>query len=335
MIKRLSLFFTIFLLINCSTKQQIQPYERTRVLMDTFVQISIYDQNWSAEQLEQIVHLAFKRIEEIERITNNYDDSSFISLINREAGENAIALDTVMHDLITMSDRINRLSDGAFDITIEAVKRLWNFSDNDPRIPGDSLLRKSLQWVGAEHIKLEDNRLQFDSPDVKIDLGAIAKGYAIDQAIQILKENGITDAMVNAGGDLRTICSDLTKGKRRVWIKHPRQPDVLFGYFRMDQGSIATSGDYERFFIYDSIRYHHILNPKTGYPARECVSVTIQASTATEADGLATAIFVLGPDRGMELVERLSNVEGIIIFERDKKLDWRASSGLKKKFKTW
>ena len=302
--------------------------------MDTFVQISIYDQGRSKEELDPIVDSAFKRMEEIECITNNYDDSSFVSLINREAGERTIALDSVMYDLMLTSDRINKLSAGAFDITIESVKQLWNFSDDNHQIPGDSLINQKLHWVGAEHIKLEDNRLQFDSPDVNIDLGAIAKGYAIDQAINLLSQKGITDAMVNGGGDLRTICSALTRGKRRVWIKHPRNSDVLFGYFRMDQGSVATSGDYERFFIYDSIRYHHILDPKTGYPARDCVSVTIQAPTATEADGLATAVFVLGLNRGLELIERLPDVEGIIIFERDGKLDWEASSGLKKKFKT-
>lgn len=334
MIKKLALIFTLFLLVNCSSQEQIQPFERTKVMMDTFVQISIYDQNRSPEELNQIVDLAFKRIAEIEQITNNYDDSSFISIINREAANRTIVLDSIMHDLILESDRINKLSAGAFDITIETVKQLWNFSDDNPRIPGDSLLHQQLQWVGAEHIKLEDNKLRFDSPEIKIDLGAVAKGYALDQAVQVLLENRITDAMVNGGGDLRTICSNLTKGKRRVWIKHPRNPEVLYGYFRMDQGSVATSGDYERYFIYDSVRYHHILDPKTGYPARGCLSVTIQAANATDADGLATAVFVLGPEQGLELIERLPEVEGIIIFEEGGKLNWKASTGLRKKFMT-
>jgi len=333
MIKKLSLILIIAVFLNCPGNQQIQPFERTKVLMDTFVQISIYDQNRSQPDLKQIMEQAFQRIEEIEHITNNYDDSSLISLVNREAAKRAIVLDTVLIDLIIESDRVNKLSEGAFDITIESVKQLWNFSGENPRIPGDSLLTRQLHWVGNDHIRLEGNRLRFDSPQVKIDLGAIAKGYAIDQAIQVLRENGITDAMVNAGGDLRTICSDLTKGKRRVWIKHPRQADVMYGYFRLDEGSVATSGDYERYFIFESVRYHHILDPKTGYPANGCVSVTITAPTATEADGLATAVFVLGPELGLELIERLSEVEGIIIFEERGKLRWIASTGLRKKFK--
>ncbi len=334
MLKKISLILIIFLFSVCSSDQQLQPVERTKVLMDTFIQISIYDQNRPQEELRQIVDLAFKRIEEIERIINTYDDSSFISMLNREAANRAIVLDSIMYDLMLESDRINKLSGGAFDITTGSIKLLWNFSADNPRIPGDSILLRQLRWVGADYLKLEDHSLQFDSPEVRIDLGGIAKGYAVDQAIDVLKKHGITDAIVNAGGNLRTLCSDLTRGKRRVWIKHPRQSDSLFGFFRMDDGCVATSGDYERFFIFDSVRYHHIFDPKTGYPARGCVSVTIKASTATEADALSTAVFVLGLQRGMELIEQLPNVEGIIIFEQDGKLQWKASSGLKKKFKT-
>lgn len=333
MIKKFSIFAVLVILLHCAPRDNIQPYERTKLLMDTFVQISIFDQNRTVEELEHAMKSAFGRIKEIEHITNNYSDSSEISIINRDAGEKEIALNSVMYELILASDRINKLSHGAFDITTESAKRLWNFSNDNPRIPGDSLLYKQLQWVGMKHIRLEDRSIKFASHNVKIDLGAIAKGYAIDQAIDVLVENGITDAMVNAGGDLRAICSDLTAGKRNIWIRHPRNSEKLFGSFKMDDGSVATSGDYERYFVYDSVWYHHILDPATGYPAQKCVSVTIKAPTATEADGLATAVFVLGPDRGLELVESLPDVEGIIIFENDGKLDWKASSGLKKKFK--
>jgi thiamine biosynthesis lipoprotein len=333
MLKKVGFIFVLIFLIKCSNSQQIQPFERTKVMMDTFVQISIYDQNRSQEDLNRIVDIAFGRIAEIERITDDYNDSSFISMVNREATKRPIALDSVMNDLILESDHINKLSGGAFDITIESAKELWNFAEDNPRIPGDSLLAKQLRLVGAQHIKLQNRALQFDTTGVKIDLGGIAKGYAIDQAIEILKQNKITDAMVNAGGDLRTICSDLTRGKRRVWIRHPRNAEVLYGYFPMDEGCVATSGDYERYFIYQSIRYHHILDPKTGYPARNCVSVTIKAPTATEADGLATAVFVLGTEQGLKLVESLPGVEGIVIFEDGGKLKWKSSAGLKKNFK--
>jgi len=323
----------LILLTGCVSRRNIQPFEQTRAMMDTFVQISIYDQNRTAEELEQITEAAFKRIAEIERITDNYNDSSMISQINRDAWQGPVLLDSVLYQLIVASDSMYQLSDGAFDITIGSVKQLWGFSRESPKIPGDSLLNYHLKWVGAGHVTVRQQTILFDSPEVKIDLGAIAKGYAIDQAVGELQRRGITDAMVNAGGDLRTLCSDLTAGRRRTWVRHPRHLNEFFGFFRLDEGAVATSGDYERYFIDDSVRYHHILDPKTGYPARKCVSVTIQAPSATEADALATAVFVMGPEKGLALVNRMPQVEAIIIFERDGKLEWKVSHGMRSKFK--
>lgn len=324
---------SIVFLTHCATDSNIQPFEQTRVMMDTFIQISVYDQDKTREELNKISEFAFKQIQQIESITNDYDDSSTISLINREAGERAIALESVMQDLILSSDRIYKISNGAFDITLGSVKQLWSFAQENPRIPGDALIQQQLENVGHQHLSVEGGNIKFKKSGVKLDLGAIAKGYAIDAAIQVLKDYGVSDAMVNAGGDLRTLCSDLTKGKRKVWIKHPRKTDAFFGYFKMDEGSVATSGDYERIFIYDSVRYHHILDPSTGNPARKCVSVTIQAATATEADGLATAVFVLGPEQGMDLVNSIPGTDAIIVFEKNGKLAWKVSAGLKNKFK--
>ncbi len=332
--KKISFILAFLLVLNCSNQQSIIPFERVRVLMDTFVQISIYDQDRSQSELEEIVESAFQEISAIEKLTNVYDDSSYLSSINREAGSRAFELQPALRDLLDQSRRLYDLSNGAFDVTIQSVKQLWSFSQEDPRIPGDSLLQAQLRWVGMQHLLLQDGRLKFDSPQVKIDLGGIAKGYAVDRAMQVLKDHGITDAMVNAGGDLQTIASELTRGKRRVWIKHPRQPDRLIGYFPMDRGCVATSGDYERFFEYDCVRYHHILDPKTGYPARGCVSVTIKAPTTALADGLATAVFVLGPEDGMALIAKLPDVEGVIIFEQAGKLKWLVSDGLRKHFKS-
>lgn len=320
-------------LIHCAKNTDIQPVEQTRIMMDTFVQISIYDQDKPVEELNRIIAAAFKQMQNIESITNDYDDSSFITLVNREAGERPICLNKVVNDLIESSEKINRISDGAFDITIGSVKRLWSFSPENPCIPGNLMLQQQLETVGHQNLSIENGTIKFKRPGVRLDFGAIAKGYAVDAAIQVLRDQGISDAMVNAGGNLRAMCSDLTQGKRRVWIKHPRKSDAFFGYFRMDAGGVATSGDYERFFIFDSVRYHHILDPKTGQPARQCVSVTIEATTATEADGLSTAVFVLGPERGMHLVQRLPGVEAIIIFEKDGTLQWIASAGIIKKFK--
>ncbi len=325
------LFISIYLF--CTPSQKLTPVEQTKILMDTFVQVTIFDQNRQVEELEKIIESSFQRIKEIDRITNNYNDSSLISLVNRKACKEPVELDSVLQEIILSANKISKQSDGAFDITIGSVKRLWNFSSDDPRVPEATAINNQIEHVDYRLVKLENHKIKFNTPKIKIDLGAIAKGFAIDEAIMVLQQNGIKDAMVNAGGDLRAICSDLTKGKRKVWIKHPRIENKLLGYFQMDNGSVATSGDYERFFIKDSTRYFHILDPKTGYPARGCVSVTIQTGNAMIADALATTVFVLGSDAGMNFVEKLPDVEAIILFEQNGKINWIASKGLKNKFK--
>lgn len=331
MIKRIFLFIGLAF-IHCSQTEDIVPFESTHVLMDTFVQVSIYDQDKPADVLEEIMQRTFDRISEIDGITNIYNDSSLISKVNRDAGETEVEIDTVLLQLIKASADISILTGGAYDITVQSVERLWNFTPDHYRIPGDELLSEYLQWVNPANVVVNNNCVKFASKFVQIDLGGIAKGYAVDEAIRVLVENGVTDAMVNAGGDLRTICSNLTRGKRRVWIKHPRNPEALFGFFRMDDGCVATSGDYERFFIVDSVRYHHILDSKTGQPANNCMSATVQAESAMMADALATAVFVLGPKDGMELIERLPNTEGVILFEKEGKISFVVSSGLKATF---
>ncbi len=332
MFKRLILLFSFVLLSHCSQTDNITSFERTMVMMDTFIQVNIYDQDKSEDILEKVMQKAFDKISAIDKITNIYSDSSLISKVNREAGKTKIEIDTVLFQLINSSADISILSDGAYDITVQSVEQLWNFMPDNYRIPGDELLADHLKWVDPNHIELDSHSVKFASPQVRIDLGGIAKGYAIDEAMRVLQEHGIRDALVNAGGDLRAVCSELTRGKRHIWIKHPRDREKLFGSFQMDDGCAATSGDYERYFVADSVRYHHILDPKTGYPANKCMSATVMAESAMMADALATAVFVLGPQEGMALIERLPNVEGVILFERNGDIDWKASLGLKDTF---
>lgn len=330
----IAILFLIAAFLQCSRSDRIQPVEQTAIMMDTVVQIAIYDNHRSVAEVEKIIESAFARIKQIERITNDYDDSSSISRVNRVAGWQPVAVDSELVTLITTSERIARLSSGAFDITIGSVKRLWQFTSEHPSLPEVVAINQALRGVGMQHLRLMGDQLRLAAPGVVLDLGAIAKGYAVDEAIRVLQRQGITDAMVNAGGNLRTLSSELTRGLRRVWIKHPRETHRFFGFFPMDAGCVATSGDYERYFVLDSVRYHHILDPKTGYPARGCVSVTIVAPSAMEADALSTAIFVMGPERGMALIQELPEVEGVIIYEQQGKLKWLVSEGLKDKFKT-
>jgi thiamine biosynthesis lipoprotein len=171
---------------------------------------------------------------------------------------------------------------------------------------------------------IENGKIKFAKRGMGIDLGGIAKGYAVDAAIRVLKEKNVESAMVNAGGDIYVL--GRKHGKPwRIGIRHPRRGGEILGIVEVEDKAIVTSGDYERYFFSEGKRYHHILNPKTGYPANECQSVTIVAKKATIADGLATGVFVLGPREGMDLVESLEEVEGVIV---NKEGEMSVSSGL-------
>lgn len=322
----------MYLVVNCNRPQRIPTIERNRILMGTFVTITVYDNKKSSQEIEQIIDLAFNEIEKIDRLASNWSDSSAITSINQKASEHFVEVDSNLAEIINQSQQLAQISDGAFDISIFPLMELWNFHDSSSHLPNENDLKDALRLVNHKDILLSQHGIKFNNQGMKIDLGGIAKGYAVDKAMDVLIKYGIKDALVNAGGDFKAICSKLTQGKRKVWIRHPRKKDSFFGYFDMDSGSVATSGDYEQFFMVDSIRYHHILNPKTGYPANKCVSVTIRAKNTTIADALATAVFVLGPQKGMQLIDRLDGVEGVIIFEKDKILQYIVSRGLTGKF---
>ncbi len=335
MINKYLMFLLVIVLgIKCRTEQPIRSVEQTQILMDTFIQIVVYDQHKPEQEIHQIIDAAFEKIEKIDQITNIYNDSSKISLVNQRAGSDFVRINPTLKHLLEKSIDISQKTNGAFDNTVGLLKNLWGFHSDTNFIPHPDSIKKYLEFVDYRLIELNENTLRFRKAGLKVDLGGIAKGYAIDEAVEVLKLYNVKDAMINAGGDLRAFCSALTKGKRKIWIKHPRKIDQakLFGYFKMDEGSVATSGDYERFFIEDGVRYHHILHPKTGYPARECVSVTVQAENAELADALATALFVMGPEDGMNFVESQKNVEAIILFEENNQLNWIASKKLENKF---
>ncbi|NOZ62723.1 MAG: FAD:protein FMN transferase [Calditrichaeota bacterium] len=322
----------IFLFSQCQMNNQLRPAAQTRILMDTVVQIVVYHPQKTEEQLQTIIDRAFQRMEQIDSLTNNYSDSSRISFVNQNAAIKSVPVDTSLMKILRVSEEVSRQTAGNFDMTIGAIKKLWKFETEHPHVPEANSIRKNLELVNYKLVELTAEKVKFQKSNVNLDLGGIAKGYAIDEAIRIIKEAGVTDAMVNAGGDLRVISSDLTRGKRRIWLRHPRHEGKFVGWFPLDEGSVATSGDYERYFFQDSVRYHHILDPKTGYPARKCVSVTVQTKNATIADALATAIFVMGPQKGMIFVNQMPDAQALIIYQKNNKLNIVGSKNLLEKF---
>ncbi|MCR4438774.1 MAG: FAD:protein FMN transferase [bacterium] len=313
------------LLVACARHE---PVQETRVLMDTFATITVYDRDKSREAMLRAVDAAFEGMLEVELRTSCYRDSSEVSKVNR-AAPRPVEASPLLCACLEEARRVSLLSDGAFDVTVGPLMRLWDFLSDHPRVPDSAAIRALLPLVDFRRVHLEAGRVWLDEPGMALDLGGIAKGLAVDVAIDSLRAHGITDAMVDARSNLRTLASALTAGKRRVWIRHPRDNSKLFARFRMDEGCVATSGDYERFFMSDSLRYHHILDPHTGWPARSCASVTVIANSAMEADALSTALFVLGPERGLALAERLPGVEAVVLIDNHGSLEWQATAGLR------
>jgi len=297
--------FLILLLTSCSS---IKKTEQTKELMGTLVTITIYDEN--KEMAENAITEAFKEIERIESLLSNYQNDSEVYLLNKN-GE----LDEASNELIYVlgkSLRYGDLSRGAFDITVQPILDLYSYSFEElKRAPTDEEIKQKLRLVGYENVFIENRHIEFTKPEMKITLGGIAKGYAIDKAIEVLQKQGVVHALVNAGGDMRAIGN---KGNEnwQIALQNPRNKNDYIAIIPLNNKSVATSGDYERYFN-ENKTFHHIVDPRTGYSATELISVTIITDKAIDADALATSVFVLGREEGLELVESLDGVEGLIV----------------------
>ncbi|MFC1682860.1 FAD:protein FMN transferase [Candidatus Zixiibacteriota bacterium] len=309
-------------------KSPLTSKHQSRIMMDTVVTLRIYQGD--AEQIDQAVETAFAEIKRLESLLSRWLPDSEISRINAQAGHSRVSVSPETWQAIRSTQRISRLTEGGFDLTIGAVTQLWDFQSEETRVPEAAALERQLQLMGAHQVRLDSSGMRVGLRDrgAAIDLGGAAKGYAVDRAIEVLREWGVKRAVVDAGGDIGLLGKKPRGETWKIGIRHPKDPKATLEVIEVDSGAVATSGNYERFFLQDGVRYHHILDPLTGMPANQVVSVTILADMAIEADILSTAVFVLGPQRGMTLIEQLSGVEGIIYIEGQGGLRRLASSGL-------
>ncbi len=257
---------------------------------------------------------ALAEIQRLEVMMTDWKPESALMDINHAAGKSAVKVPPELLFLIGRSLQVSELTEGAFDISFAGAGKLWNWRAPDPKIPTDEEVRASLATVGWRGIAVDQgaSTVHLTKPGMRIGLGAIAPGYAGDMAIAKIRARGIRNAVVDMSGDIMLI-GDKASGVRTVSIRHPRKEGEMLAILPVANCAVSTSGDYERFFMKDGKRYCHIIDPRTGYPADKCQSVTIVSPTLAFADGLATGVFVLGPEKGMELVEQLEGVEAIIV----------------------
>ncbi|MFQ5597582.1 MAG: FAD:protein FMN transferase [Nitrospiria bacterium] len=300
-----------------------QLVSRERALMGTQVIVKVFGTD--AERIDEAIEAAFAEVVRLEQFMSSFIPESELSKINRYAGEAPVTVSRELFELIRNSISFSERTAGAFDISFASVGKLWSFRRRI--VPSAEAVAARLPFVDYRNIRLDARRSAVFLPhgSMEIGLGGIGKGYAMDRAIRVLEDFGIKNAVVMAGGDM------LIRGKKgdtpwRVGLRNPNHQNEILAVLPLENQAISTSGDYERFFIKDGIRYHHILDTRTGFPADQSRSVSILAQDATTSDALSTSVFVLGPQKGMALIEALEGVEGIIIGPRGKV---HLSSGLR------
>jgi thiamine biosynthesis lipoprotein len=300
-----------------------------RLMMGTVVTVTV--RSVDSDHAAAAVEAAMDEIARVEALTSRYSDTSEVARINRSgaAGGEFLA-DLEVLRIIARSLDVARASAGSFDATIGPLVDIWPL-DEVGSPPDEADILTALSSVGYERVAVDTVRGALSvPPGTAFDLDGIAKGYAVDRALHVLGTLGVESAVVDAGGDVGFL-GEATGGSWRVGVKHPRR-DGLLGVLTLDGGSVATSGDYQRFAVIGGVRYHHILDPSTGWPARGVISATVTAPDALSADALATAVFVLGPEAGMRLIEETAGVEALIVVGDDTIEDVLLSSGLTDRF---
>ena len=312
---RFLIFPPLFLtaILSCGSSEE-DLIRRTQFIMGTLVEIIIREPSQVKAQLA--LSSAFDEMRRLEKLMSTHLPDSEISRLNAEAdGKNWQVVSQEVLEVIKRGIHWGNRSDGAFDISIFPVSSLWRFDDDNPFIPDAQRLVQAVGLVNFREVEIDGTSIRLKQPGMSLHLGAIAKGYAVDKAMAVLQKNGIRHALINAGGDLKAIGQRKDGQPWSIGLQHPRQPEKLIASIALSKKAVATSGDYQKYFMKENVRYHHILDPATGMPVKGVISSTIVANSVMDADALATAVFVLGPEKGMALVDSLDGVEGMLVTE--------------------
>jgi len=328
-------FLLLLAVIITYTRPHAKPViKKTELLLGTVVDISIsgYDE---ASVASKAAEAAFREIERVESVFSAYKEGSAITQINSlHEGDPITVDDEVIYVMRRAMDMSKRL-DGAFDVTISPLRRLWVSRTSENRLPTQEELDAALFLIGFKYVSIdpEKKEITLKKEGVKIDLGGIAKGYAVERAIAVLKRYGIRNAIVNAGGDLYCLGRKSSRTRWKVGIRDPLKKDRLLGELSVENEAVSTSGGYERYSVVNNVRYSHIIDPRTGFPVTSNpISVTVVAGDAILSDAFATGISVLGLERGIEAIRTSEDVEAIIVTEEGGKLRTYISDGLKSRY---
>ncbi len=310
---KLFLAWILFFTVSISFSQSI--YKRTLKLMGSRFDVTVVAEN--QEEGNVYIDLAVNEIIRIEKLISSWDINSQTSRINKNAGLKSTIVSQELFDLIERTIAISKLTDGAFDISYASMDKIWKFDGSMTIMPTEDEIKASVSKVGYQNIILDKSNhsvfLKFEG--MKIGFGAVGKGYAADKAKDLLKKSGVKAGIINASGDMNTWGKQPSGEEWKVAITNPLDKNKTFALLPISNGAVVTSGNYEKYVSFNGVRYSHIIDPRTGYPATGIISVTVFAPKAELADALATSVFVMGKDVGLNRINQLPNIECVIIDE--------------------
>jgi len=316
----LHLIYLLTLLLPTCLNADWQKQEAD--IMGTVITVELWHE--SANQGSKQVDAIMREMRRIDELMSSYKPDSELSAVNAGAASGPVKVSTELLGMIKRALEYSDITSGSFDITYASAGQHYDYRNN--KKPDKAQLRAALPAINYRHIKIDRSAstVEFLHPGVRIDLGGIAKGYAVDRGMSLLQQAGVTIALISAGGDTRVI------GKRRdrpwhIGIRNPRDEDSIVSMIPLENSAISTSGDYQHFFVEDGVRYHHILDPKTGTSSYGVLSSSVIGKFATDTDALSTGIFILGVEKGMQLIDSIADIEAIII---DNRGDMHYSAGL-------
>ncbi len=323
---------TLGLLTACNGKpvqqEEVKKFESTDIAMGTVISQRVFGDNGQAA-----IDAALEKIKSLEALLTFNAPGGDVNKLNDYAGKQSVELQPETLLVLKESQEVAELSGGAFDVTVGPIVKSWGIGTDNARIPSETELKELLPLVNYKNLLIEGNTAYLKQAGQMVDLGGIAKGYAGDAAIEVYKKQGITSAFINLGGNVVTLGTKPDGSSWTVGVRNPRpagEEDQIVGMITVADKAVVTAGDDQRYFEVDGVRYHHILNPHTGYPAQsDLMSVTLVTDSSLLADALDTAVYILGLEKGREMLENYGGVEAVFI-TRDKKI--YVTDGLKDSF---
>lgn len=329
--------FWVFFILSCIVI--IIPYFRARnkkaftirefYVLGTIIQLKVYGSNG-----KKAIEEAVNRLNEIDDKMSVFKEYSEISMINQNSGISSVEVSEDTYFVVKQAIRYSEVSEGAFDPTIRPIVELWGIGRDKPRIPSEYEIRSKLKLVNYKDIIIndKDRTIKLRNEGQNIDLGGIAKGYAADEVKNILIKNNIKSALINLGGNIFALGKKQDKTQWQIGIQNPfGKRGEFVGFISIKNKSVVTSGNYERYFIIEGKKFHHIIDPKTGYPSESrIVSSTIISDYSIDGDGLSTGVYIMGIDKSIKLIESLKGIDAVFITENK---EIYLTSGIKNKFK--